>query len=344
MSTEIRNIVMDFNGFKALNGISLKIQDGEFIAVLGPSGCGKTTLLRLLAGFNHPSSGEIRIGEQVVANRDYVLPPNERFISMVFQSYALWPHMSVRKNVEFPIKNSKFVSPEIRSNCDSRVQELIGMVGLTGMEKRLPAQLSGGQRQRVALARALAVNPDLLLMDEPLSNLDTELRVEMRREIKELHQKAKVTVVYVTHDQSEALALADRIVVMNQGQIEQVGTPQEIYSHPATPFVAKFVGRSNLIAGTWSADTFTPAGSTACWEGSQVAPVFRESGHYPVKPEHLQVKRDGRDGVRASVYEIEYQGVEVRMMLHNQADNEILEVRYRGDETYRVGDEVTLTL
>ena len=344
MSTEIRNIVMDFNGFKALNGISLKIQDGEFIAVLGPSGCGKTTLLRLLAGFNHPSSGEIRIGEQVVANRDYVLPPNERFISMVFQSYALWPHMSVRKNVEFPIKNSKFVSPEIRSNCDSRVQELIGMVGLTGMEKRLPAQLSGGQRQRVALARALAVNPDLLLMDEPLSNLDTELRVEMRREIKELHQKTKVTVVYVTHDQSEALALADRIVVMNQGQIEQVGTPQEIYSHPATPFVAKFVGRSNLIAGTWSADTFTPAGSTACWEGSQVAPVFRESGHYPVKPEHLQVKRVGRDGVRASVYEIEYQGVEVRMMLHNQADNEILEVRYRGDETYRVGDEVTLTL
>ena len=344
MSTEIRNIVMDFNGFKALNGISLKIQDGEFIAVLGPSGCGKTTLLRLLAGFNHPSSGEIRIGEQVVANRDYVLPPNERFISMVFQSYALWPHMSVRKNVEFPIKNSKFVSPEIRSNCDSRVQELIGMVGLTGMEKRLPAQLSGGQRQRVALARALAVNPDLLLMDEPLSNLDTELRVEMRREIKELHQKTKVTVVYVTHDQSEALALADRIVVMNQGQIEQVGTPQEIYSHPATPFVAKFVGRSNLIAGTWSADTFTPAGSTACWEGSQVAPVFRESGHYPVKPEHLQVKRDGRDGVRASVYEIEYQGVEVRMMLHNQADNEILEVRYRGDETYRVGDEVTLAL
>lgn len=344
MSTEIRNIVMDFNGFKALNGISLKIQDGEFIAVLGPSGCGKTTLLRLLAGFTPPSSGEIRIGEQVVANRDYVLPPNERFISMVFQSYALWPHMSVRKNVEFPIKNSKFVSPEIRSNCDSRVQELIGMVGLTGMEKRLPAQLSGGQRQRVALARALAVNPDLLLMDEPLSNLDTELRVEMRREIKELHQKTKVTVVYVTHDQSEALALADRIVVMNHGQIEQVGTPQEIYSHPATPFVAKFVGRSNLIAGTWSADTFTPAGSTACWEGSQVAPVFRESGHYPVKPEHLQVKRDGRDGVRASVYEIEYQGVEVRMMLHNQADNEILEVRYRGDETYRVGDEVTLTL
>ena len=174
--------------------------------------------------------------------------------------------------------------------------------------------------------------------------MDTELRVEMRREIKELHQKTKVTVVYVTHDQSEALALADRIVVMNHGQIEQVGTPQEIYSRPATPFVAKFVGRSNLIAGTWSGDTFTPAGSAARWEGSRVAPVFRESGHYPVKPEHLQVKRNGGDGVRASIYEIEYQGVEVRMMLRNQSDNEILEVRYRGDENYRVGDEVTLTL
>lgn len=344
MSTEIRNIVMDFNGFKALNDISLKIQDGEFIAILGPSGCGKTTLLRLLAGFNHPTSGEIRIGDQVVANRDYVLPPNERFISMVFQSYALWPHMSVRKNVEFPIKNSKFVSPEIRSNCDRRVRELIEMVGLTGMEKRLPAQLSGGQRQRVALARALAVNPDLLLMDEPLSNLDTELRVEMRREIKELHQKTKVTVVYVTHDQSEALALADRIVVMNHGQIEQVGTPQEIYGRPATPFVAKFVGRSNLIAGTWSGDLFTPAGSSVCWDGSQVAPVFRASGHYPVKPEHLQVKRGSQDGVRASIYEIEYQGVEVRMMLHNHADNEVLEVRYRGEEVFQTGDEVTLTL
>lgn len=271
MSTEIRNIIMDFNGFKALNDISFKIEEGEFIAILGPSGCGKTTLLRLLAGFNRPSAGEIRIGEQVVANKEYVLPPNERFISMVFQSYALWPHMSVKKNIEFPIKNSKFVSQEIRGNCDTRVKELIEMVGLTGMEKRLPSQLSGGQRQRVALARALSVNPDLLLMDEPLSNLDTELRVEMRREIKELHQKTKVTVVYVTHDQSEALALADRIVVMNHGQIEQIGTPREIYGAPATPFVAKFVGRSNLIPGSWEGDVFTPAGS----RGDGAEPALR---------------------------------------------------------------------
>ena len=215
MSTEIRNIVMDFNGFKALNGISLKIQDGEFIAVLGPSGCGKTTLLRLLAGFTPPSSGEIRIGEQVVANRDYVLPPNERFISMVFQSYALWPHMSVRKNVEFPIKNSKFVSPEIRSNCDSRVQELIGMVGLTGMEKRLPAQLSGGQRQRVALARALAVNPDLLLMDEPYGQMDIKLRFYLEDEVVRLWKETGSTVLFITHNIEEAVYLAERILILS---------------------------------------------------------------------------------------------------------------------------------
>lgn len=344
MSTEIRNIIMDFNGFKALNDISFKIEEGEFIAILGPSGCGKTTLLRLLAGFNRPSAGEIRIGEQVAANKEYVLPPNERFISMVFQSYALWPHMSVKKNIEFPIKNSKFVSQEIRGNCDTRVKELIEMVGLTGMEKRLPSQLSGGQRQRVALARALSVNPDLLLMDEPLSNLDTELRVEMRREIKELHQKMKVTVVYVTHDQSEALALADRIVVMNHGQIEQIGTPREIYGAPATPFVAKFVGRSNLIPGSWEGDVFTPAGSRGRWSGAGVAEVFRKEGCYPVKPENLTIAENGGEGVRATIHEIEYQGMEMRMMLRNRADEGMLEIRYRGEKEYRTGDEVTLTV
>lgn len=344
MSTEIRNIIMEFNGFRALNDISLNIDTGEFIAILGPSGCGKTTLLRLLAGFNRPTSGEIRIGEKVVADKDYVLPPNERFISMVFQSYALWPHMSVKKNVEFPIKNSKFVSPQIRENCDSRVRELIEMVGLTGMERRLPSQLSGGQRQRVALARALSVDPDLLLMDEPLSNLDTELRVEMRREIKELHQKTGVTVVYVTHDQSEALALADRIVVMNHGQIEQVGTPREIYNRPATPFVAKFVGRSNLIPGAWEGDAFRPAGSQAQWHNPQIAEVFQQEGQYPVKPEHLLIAPKGSEGVRAVIYEIEYQGTEMRMMLRSQAGGDTLEIRYRGDGEYQIGDEVTLTV
>ena len=341
--TEISKIVMDFNGFKALKNISLTIDAGEFIAILGPSGCGKTTLLRLLAGFNKPTEGEIRIAGKVVASRDYVLPPNERYISMVFQSYALWPHMTVQKNVEFPIKNSRFVSPELRTHCEEHVRELIAMVGLTGMEKRLPSQLSGGQRQRVALARALSVNPDLLLMDEPLSNLDTELRVEMRREIKELHDKTRATIVYVTHDQSEALALATRIVVMSQGEIQQVGTPREIYEHPANPFVAKFVGRSNLIPGVWRGDTFTPTGSEVQWPGGEIAPAFREGGLYPVKPERLRILPDGSAGVHARIREAEYQGMEQRILL-DLPTGEIAECRFRGEKAYTEGDEVALGL
>lgn len=344
MNTEIKNITMQFGDFKALKNINLSIESGEFIAILGPSGCGKTTLLRLLAGFNKPTDGEIVIGGTVVASKAAVLPPNERYISMVFQSYALWPHMSVRKNIEFPIKNSRFVSQELKNNCNARVQELIEMVGLQGMEKRLPSQLSGGQRQRVALARALSVNPDLLLMDEPLSNLDTELRVEMRREIKELHEKTQATVVYVTHDQSEALGLASRIVVMSQGEVQQVGTPQEIYEHPANAFVAKFVGRSNLIPGRWEGDAFFPASSTARWENSGVAPSFHESGHYPVKPEHLFIASDGRPGVRACIRELEYQGMEQRMLLDSMDGGQVYEIRHRGGGSYRMNDEVTLTV
>ena len=330
---EVKNLTKYFGDLHVLNDISFNVRKGEFICIVGPTGCGKTTFLNLLTRIYMPSKGDLLIdGESA--------DPKKHNLAFVFQEPSSIPWKTVEENLRFGLELKKLPKKEI----DERVENIIKLMGLQNFRDAYPHQLSVSTEQRIIIGRAFAMNPDLLLMDEPLSNLDTELRVEMRREIKELHQKTKVTVVYVTHDQSEALALADRIVVMNQGQIEQVGTPQEIYSHPATPFVAKFVGRSNLIAGTWSADTFTPAGSTACWEGSQVAPVFRESGHYPVKPEHLQVKRDGRDGVRASVYEIEYQGVEVRMMLHNQADNEILEVRYRGDETYRVGDEVTLTL
>lgn len=342
-NTEIRNITMDFNGFLALKDINLTIEDGEFIAILGPSGCGKTTLLRLLAGFNKPTDGEIRIAENVVANKNFVLPPNERSISMVFQSYALWPHMTVYKNIGFPIKNGKFVSKELRDNYDARIKELIEMVGLTGMENRLPSQLSGGQCQRVALARALSANPSLLLMDEPLSNLDTELRVEMRREIKKVHDKTKATIVYVTHDQSEALALATRIVVMSQGEMQQVGTPQEIYEKPANPFVARFVGRSNLIPGKWEGDIFNPAGTKVQWKNEFVASSFHEQGLYPVKPEHLRIVEDKESGIVARIRDLEYQGLELRILLVLNSGEDI-EVRYRGNYHFSVGDEVALTV
>jgi iron(III) transport system ATP-binding protein len=266
-----------------------------------------------------------------------------RNISMVFQSYALWPHMSVYKNIEFPIKNSRFVPPKIRNHRHERVTELINLVGLAGMEKRLPGQLSGGQRQRVALARALAVEPALLLMDEPLSNLDTALRVEMRREIKRLHESTKATILYVTHDQAEALALADRVVVMNQGKIQQTGTPRELYIAPQTPFVARFVGGSNLIPGTWDdKGLFLPEGGSCTWEAENIAPQFHKEGLLPVKPEQLFIKKNG-GGVPATVIETEYQGMEIRILLMLESGIQ-LEVRHRGEDRFSRGDSVILSM
>lgn len=340
MLTTIKDIVMEFGEFRALDNVNLEIQAGEFIAILGPSGCGKTTLLRLLAGFNKPTAGEIHIGGEMVASSKYVLPPNMRNISMVFQSYALWPHMSVYKNIEFPIKNSRFLSPRIKENKAERVAELIELVGLSGMEKRLPGQLSGGQRQRVALARSLAIEPALLLMDEPLSNLDTALRVEMRREIKRLHESTKATILYVTHDQVEALALADRIVVMDRGRIQQIGSPRELYMAPETPFVAKFVGASNLIPGNWEGDSFYPEGASCRWDGGLVRPALREEGVFPVKPEHLYITPKP-EGLPATVTEVEYQGTEIRLLMELTGGAQV-EVRHRGSEEFARGDKVWL--
>lgn len=324
-TTSISNIVMEFNGFRALNNVNLTINDGDFIAILGPSGCGKTTLLRLLAGFNKPTDGEIRIGDQIVANKEFVLPPNERSIGMVFQSYALWPHMKVRKNIEFPIMNGKFVTEEQKKHCEERVNELLDLVGLTGMGNRLPSQLSGGQRQRVALARALASYPKILLMDEPLSNLDTELRIEMRHEIKTLHEKTKSTIIYVTHDQSEALALATRIVVMNQGTVQQIGIPKEIFENPINPFVAKFVGRTNLIPGKWENEFFYPDNSESQWKGD-IPSAFHEEGLYPVKPDMLKMSKEEKIGPPAIIKEVEYQGADTRTILELTC-GELIEIR-----------------
>src|ERR1700737_2264107 len=230
----LRNIVKTFDKTPAVQGIDLDIADREFIVLVGPSGCGKSTTLRMIAGLEEATSGEIYIGDQLVND----VPPKDRDIAMVFQNYALYPHMTVFENMSFGLRLKKFPKPEIRE----RVQAAAHILDITDLLDRRPKQLSGGQRQRVAMGRAIVRNPKVFLFDEPLSNLDAKLRVQMRTEIKRVHQQVKTTTVYVTHDQVEAMTLADRVVVMNHGRIEQIGTPNELYHKPATRFVAGFSG------------------------------------------------------------------------------------------------------
>ena len=225
--------------FRAVDDVSLEIKAGEFVTLLGPSGCGKTTTLRMIAGFETPSDGEISIGGECV-NR---LTPDKRDTAMVFQSYALFPHYDVYNNISFGLRLKKMDKEQIAE----KVRNIMELVGLTGMEERFPNQLSGGQQQRVALARALVSEPGVLLFDEPLSNLDAKLRTSMRNEIKKIQRRLGLTSIYVTHDQTEAMALSDRILVMNHGKIEQIGSPEEIYFRPKSKFVADFIGRSNFV-------------------------------------------------------------------------------------------------
>src|SRR5246127_757672 len=230
----LRDVVKQFDRDHAVRGISLNIPDKEFVVLVGPSGCGKTTTLRMIAGLEEATAGDILIGGEVVND----VPPKDRDIAMVFQNYALYPHMTVFENMSFGLRLRKVAKAEIRQ----RVEQAARILDITELLDRRPKQLSGGQRQRVAMGRAIVRNPKVFLFDEPLSNLDAKLRVQMRTEIKRVHQKVKTTTVYVTHDQVEAMTLADRVVVMNHGVIEQVGTPQELYHHPATRFVAGFIG------------------------------------------------------------------------------------------------------
>src|SRR6188472_513329 len=238
---DLRGVRKEFGSFTALHSIDLGIRKGEFVCFLGPSGCGKTTLLRIIAGLEVQTSGEVWQGGRDISR----LPPAQRDYGIVFQSYALFPNLSVADNVAYGLVNRKMPKGQVRQ----RVTELVKLVGLPGSEGKYPAQLSGGQQQRIALARALATSPGLLLLDEPLSALDALERVRLRQEIRSLQRKLGVTTIMVTHDQEEALSVADRIVVMNHGVIEQVGTPMEVYRDPATPFVADFVGKINVLSG-----------------------------------------------------------------------------------------------
>ncbi|HET8532537.1 MAG TPA: ABC transporter ATP-binding protein [Methylomirabilota bacterium] len=241
MIIAIQGVVKRFGAVTAVDAVDLTVADGELFTLLGPSGCGKTTLLRLLAGFYQPDGGTIRFGDRVVNG----LAPYERRIGMVFQNYALWPHMTVAENIGYGLRLQGLGPSEVRA----RLHEGLRKVNLLGFDARYPGQLSGGQQQRVALARALVLNPDILLLDEPLSNLDAKIRVQVRAEIRRLQRELAITTIYVTHDQEEALSLSDRVAVMRDGRVLQVGPPRDLYERPRTRFVADFVGTNNLVPG-----------------------------------------------------------------------------------------------
>jgi iron(III) transport system ATP-binding protein len=249
-SVELRNLTKHYDAVAVVDDVSLRIDHGLLVCLLGPSGCGKTTTLRLIAGFVEPSAGEIAVGDRVVSSPARTLPPEARKMSMIFQSYALWPHMTVAENVAYGLTLRKLPRAEIAA----KVAGILATTKLAGLASRYPGELSGGQQQRVALARALVVEPETLLLDEPLSNLDANLREEMRFEVRRLHDEYRYTTVYVTHDQSEAMTTADIIAVMNGGKVEQAGSPEDIYERPRSEFVARFIGGSNVVKGKVAED------------------------------------------------------------------------------------------
>jgi iron(III) transport system ATP-binding protein len=244
-TVSLHGLTKKFTGMAAVDDLRLEIKDGEFVSLLGPSGCGKTTTLRLVAGFLQPDAGEIRVNDKIISSASTLIPPERRNMSMIFQSYAIWPHMTVFQNVAYGLKFKKLS----RQEADQKVVKLLRVVHLENLKDRYPGELSGGQQQRVALARALVVEPHILLLDEPLSNLDANLREEMRFEIRRLHEEFGITTIYVTHDQAEAMVTSDRIVVLNKGRMVQVGTPSEIFDQPRTRFVAEFIGKTNILSG-----------------------------------------------------------------------------------------------
>jgi multiple sugar transport system ATP-binding protein len=333
-SVSIRDVRKAFGATGVIHGVDVEIRDGEFVVLVGPSGCGKSTLLRMIAGLENITSGEIRIGERVV-NR---LPPKERDVAMVFQNYALYPHMTVAANMGFSLKLRGAPKQEI----DARVRRAADILGLGPYLDRFPRQLSGGQRQRVAMGRAIVRDPQVFLFDEPLSNLDAKLRVQMRTEIKELHQRLETTTVYVTHDQIEAMTMADKIVVMHDGLVEQIGAPLELYDKPHNLFVAGFIGSPamNFLKGVLRVDgraEFLGAGGTrlplpAVPAGSDGRPAV-----YGVRPEHFVIAEDGAEAV---VQVIEPTGSELHVAARLGGE-EIIAV-FRERHQFKPGDTIRL--
>ncbi len=319
----IRNITKRFahNLPPVVENLSFEVYTGEIFALLGPSGCGKTTTLRLIAGFERADDGEISVDGQCFAGSKVHLPPEARDIGIVFQEYALFPHLNVSQNVAFGLRK---LSPKLRSE---RVMTVLEMVGMTAFKDRKPHELSGGQQQRVALARSIAPSPKLILLDEPFSNLDAGMRHSTREEIRDLLKEAKMSAVFVTHDQEEALCFADRLAVMHEGQIEQIGTPETIYHRPQTPFVADFLGATNLITGEAEGDCAeTPLGRF------QIAPSARGKVLLSIRPEHLIMVQPDETSQNNSIGEIvvrEFKGHDLTYRVRIGTENYVVQTDYR---------------
>ena len=322
--------------------LSLDIREGEFFTLLGPSGCGKTTLLRMIAGFNSIEGGDFFFGKKRINDLD----PAKRNIGMVFQNYAIFPHYTVRKNVEFGLKNKKFPKDKIKTQSE----KFMKLMQIDQYADRMPERLSGGQQQRVALARALCIEPDVLLMDEPLSNLDAKLRVEMRTVIKNIQHNVGITTVYVTHDQEEAMAVSDRIAVMNAGVIQHVGTPKSIYQRPANLFVATFIGRSNVIKGKLVVDggkTYLETLSGYRAEIHTVRPEQQKEQEITlsVRPEEFLLDRDSTEGISAIVDDCVFLGLNTHYFVHLSSGEEVEIIQESSiDSVIEPGSEIKLKI
>ena len=336
-SIEFRDVTKRYGAVAAVDRNSLTIAAGTLVTLLGPSGCGKTTTLRLIAGLELPSTGTIRIGERDVSH----VPAADRDVSMVFQSYALFPHMSVLENVRYGLVVSKMPRPQ----ADERARATLQTVGLSGFDERLPSELSGGQQQRVAVARALVLEPSVLLFDEPLSNLDARLRRQMREEIRELQRRLSLTVVYVTHDQAEAMAVSDRIIVMNRASIAQEGAPRELYEQPRDPFVAGFMGDANRVRGVLAHRNGTQGDVTLGAETLSLPHRGLPDGdvELSIRPESITLRPPGTTPLAGTVRKAAYLGGTMEYTL-DTGIGELFAVSTAVERPYAVGDGVSIEL
>jgi len=343
----IRGLTKRYGDVAAVSGLDLAVAPGELVALLGPSGCGKTTTLRLVAGFLAPEAGEILVGDRCLSSPGAVIPPERRRMAMIFQSYALWPHMTVAQNVAYGLR-FKGVARSLR---DRRVTEMLKVVQLDGYQSRYPGELSGGQQQRVAVARALVVEPEILLLDEPLSNLDANLREEMRFEIRRLHERFGITTLYVTHDQAEAMVISDRVAVLQAGRVAQIGTARELFERPRTRFVADFVGKANLIDAIAETPTSVARGRLrlvvddgGLLPGAPVAVSIRPHQIEIVPAALASAAAPGANALSGTVRRMSYLGDAVDYQVELDGEDVILRVAGPTPPRAQIGERVTLRI